>query len=228
MGFWGRAAGLALGCVTVAAALADEAPSPFIDLSAYPGLVNAEGVVAGLQVELKYSTPDNFMGRDVYGDFNTCYLQKDAADMLAAAGLHLAAVRPDLRLHAYDCLRPRRVQRQMWKVVAGTPQQRYVANPTGPTGSIHNHGCAVDLTLATADGAALDMGTPFDFFGPEAHTTAEPSLLAQGKLTHAQLANRLLLREVMIRAGFYPLNSEWWHFNCARPEETRARYPLVE
>jgi len=32
------------------------------------GLINLEEVIPGIRVELKYSTEDNFFGRDVYGD----------------------------------------------------------------------------------------------------------------------------------------------------------------
>jgi len=56
-----------------------------------------------------------------------------------------------------------------------------------------------------AKGTELDMGTPFDFFSPRSWPT-DPDTTAQ------QRANRLLLRGVMIQAGFRPLTEEWWHF----------------
>lgn len=196
-------------------------------LARTPGLVDAGARIPALQVDLKYATADNFLGRPVYGDLDRCFLRVEAAEMLARADRHLRATRPDLRLRVYDCVRPHRVQVAMWNVVKGTPQQGYVANPHGKTGSIHNYGCAVDLTLARADGTPLDMGTPFDHFGPEAEPRREPALLAAGKLTPDQVANRLVLREAMVRAGFLPLDNEWWHFNCAPPAETRRRFPRV-
>ncbi len=202
-------------------------PAPAQDLSKVPGLVDAATKVDGLKVELKYSTADNFLKKDVYGDLEQCYLQSVAADMLAKAAKALEAMRPDLHLLAYDCVRPVSVQRQMWAVVKGTPQQGYVANPNTKTGSIHNYGCAVDLTIADKDGKPLDMGTPFDFFGLAAQPRHEFKLLAAGKLTHAQWANRLLLREVMVRAGFIPIASEWWHFNCAPNHVARKKFKKV-
>ena len=63
-----------------------------------------------------------------------------------------------------------------------------------------------DLTLADSTGQELAMGTPYDFFGPEAH----PSYRA---LPDSVLANRALLREAMIRHGFRPIRTEWWHFS---------------
>ncbi len=193
-----------------------------------PGLVDASSVVKGLQVELKYSTTDNFMKKDVYGDLEKCYLQEDAAKMLGEAQKDLVKIRPDLRFVAYDCARPLSVQKKMWELVKDTPSRSYVANPDTKTGSIHNYGCAIDLSLAKTDGTPLDMGTPFDFFGRKAQPRYELTLLRQAKLTHEQVANRLLLRQVMVRAGFTPISSEWWHFNCASTAETRRRYKKIQ
>lgn len=196
-------------------------------LAADPALVDAATVVPGLQVALAYSTADNFLGRDVYGSLETCRLQAEAAARLARAAEGLRAARPDLHLLALDCARPHSVQEQMWAIVKGTPQQAYVADPTTAVGSVHNYGCAVDLTLATADGAQVDMGTPFDFFGEAAQPRKERELLLAGTLSHAQVANRLVLREAMLRAGFYPLEHEWWHFDCLPGAEARRRYPRI-
>lgn len=206
---------------------------PSFDLAGEPGIVDAAARIPALLVELKYSTTDNFVGKDVYGDLERCYLVEDAARMLAAADAALRRQRPDLRLLAYDCLRPRRVQRVLWDVVKGTPQQSYVANPNTKVGSLHNYGCAIDLTVARVDddgakAVPLDMGTKYDHFGKEAEPRHELKLLSAGQLSHEQVANRLLLREVMLRAGFLPLENEWWHFNCASSDQTRKRYRLVD
>jgi D-alanyl-D-alanine dipeptidase len=128
----------------------------------------------------------------------------------------------------YDCARPRRVQLIMWDVVKGTKQQGYVANPHTPPGSIHNTGCAVDLSVwDTTTSSAVDMGTPYDFFGSAAHPSKESELWKAGELTSAQWANRLALREAMLRAGFRPLGHEWWHFDCADGKTARRKYPVI-
>lgn len=194
------------------------------DMPGTSGLIDAASVVPGLEVALAYSTADNFLGRDVYGELNTCFLQVQAATMLKAAATALALTRPDLHLYAYDCARPVSVQEQMWAVVKGTPQQGYVADPA--VGSVHNLGCAIDLTLADSRGP-LDMGTSFDFFGEAAQPRAERKLLLAGTLSGAQIANRLVLREVMVRAGFFPLDHEWWHFDCMPGSEARKRFTPV-
>jgi D-alanyl-D-alanine dipeptidase len=195
-------------------------------LARRPDLVDAATVVPGLQVELRYAGRDNFLGESVYGDLAVCYLARDAAGMLARAATALAAAHPELRLHVWDCARPASVQRRMWAVVKGTPAQPFVADPA--KGSIHGYGCAVDLTIATAAGAPLDLGTPFDLFGRRARPDAELELLERGELTAEQVANRLVLREVMLRAGFHPLAHEWWHFDCATHAETRRRFRIID
>ena len=192
------------------------------------GLVDI-GATLPVKVDLKYATTDNFMHRDVYGGLKRCFLVPDAAQMLGAAQKLLAARAPGLTFVLYDCARPRRVQLVMWSLVVGTRAQGYVANPFTKPGSLHNTGCAVDLSIAdAATGVPMDMGTPFDFFGRKAEPRAEIQLWTERALTGEQLANRLLLREVMLRSGFRLLAHEWWHFDCTDGATARRRYPLIE
>lgn len=190
------------------------------------GLVNILDIDSTLLVKLKYASADNFMGADVYEDLRNCYLQPEAARMLKAAHDLLKERRPDLRLLVVDGFRPRRVQRRMWSIVEGTPMQRYVANPA--TGSMHNHGVAVDITLADLRGNALDMGTSVDHFGILAQPREEMRFLKEGKLTPEHIANRRLLREVMTAAGFRQLPIEWWHFDATDRQSARNRYPIID
>lgn len=217
-------------------ALGQPAPSSPADGPAFPvgtdavlpGLVDVTSV-APVRVELKYGTADNFMHKDVYGGLKRCFLVDDAANMLQQAYSLLHAAHPTWTFVMYDCARPRRVQLIMWDVVKGTPQQGYVANPHTPPGSIHNTGCAVDLSVwDTATNTAVDMGTPYDFFGKKAHPAKEVELWKSGELTSTQLANRLALREAMLRAGWRILGHEWWHFDCAAGGVARKRYPVIE
>lgn len=192
-------------------------------LAEHPHLVDASKDLqkGDLQVELRYATANNFMRKNVYGDLRACYLRKKVAKQLHEAVAALKKLRPDLRLRVYDCARPLAVQHKMWALVRGTPSARYVANPA--KGSMHNTGCAVDVTLATKQGAPLDMGTSYDYAGPLAQPRLERRYLIAGKLKPSQLSNRLLLRHVMVEAGFLPLAIEWWHFDCTTPKEARRR-----
>jgi D-alanyl-D-alanine dipeptidase len=212
-------------CTTVAEG---KEPSLKARLRARKDMVNVATLVPGARVEMKYSIKDNFLGADVYGELDQCFLNRDAAKMLAKANRALKRTRPRLRLLLYDCVRPVSVQRKMWDLVKDTPKRRYVASPDTEPGSMHNYGCAVDLTLADARGRPLDMGTPFDHLGRLAEPRHELEYRMTGKLTAEQLANRLLLRSVMVRAGFYTIPNEWWHFNCAKKKDVKSKYRKVE
>ena len=131
------------------------------------GLVDVLAVDSTLRVKLMYSAPDNFMRRDVYGDLETAYLLPHFARKVAAAQRLLRERRPGWRLLVCDAARPVSVQRQMYELVKGTPNQVYVAD--GTRGGRHNYGVAVDVTLLDETGAPVDMGTPVDFFGDGPH-----------------------------------------------------------
>ncbi|GAB4422394.1 MAG: hypothetical protein OHK0039_38380 [Bacteroidia bacterium] len=191
------------------------------------GLVDVLSLDSTLVLDMKYSTTDNFLHADVYGDFDRCYLQPLVAERLLRAQASLVAQHPDLRLILFDCVRPRSVQYQMWDIVKGTDQQEYVA-PPGGGGSMHNYGAAVDLGLVHVDTGLVDMGTPFDFFGELAHPRLEARFLRSGELTQAQVDHRQILRQAMRAAGFQGIQNEWWHFVGFPNEEVRARFKIVE
>ncbi len=190
------------------------------------GLLDVQTVDPSLLVDLKYARDDNFMGENVYGDLRRCYLHPEPALMLKKAQGCLQARHSGLALLLLDGVRPRSVQQRMWEIVRNTPMQPYVANPA--SGSMHNYGAAVDVTIAGADGTLLDMGTGVDHFGILAQPREEERFLSEGKLSAEQVANRKLLRNVMIEAGFQPLAIEWWHFNAFDKEVTRRRYTIIE
>ncbi len=168
----------------------------------------------GLRVGLIYATATNFTGRVIYTELHRCFLQAEAAQKLKAAAAALATQRPDASLLVVDCARPVSVQRLLW---AAHPNPAHVANPETGT-SAHNHGCAVDLTLAAGEGA-LEMGTEIDEFqaGERLTVKAEERLCRTGELSAAACTHRRLLRTVMTGAGFVAYEGEWWHFNgCDR------------
>ena len=108
----------------------------------------------------------------------------------------------------------------MFHLVAGTPNNIYVANPLHGPG-MHNYAAAVDITLADTEGNLLPMGTEFDHFGPEAHIGHEQQLLEKGAITQQELDNRRLLRQLMRQQGLIPLPTEWWHFNLMPLSQAR-------
>lgn len=191
------------------------------------GLVNIKALEPSIKVDLRYSTTNNFMNTDVYGDWENAYLQPDVAEKLVLAQLLLKSKYPNYSLLILDAARPVSVQQKMWKMldIPSVEKTKYLSNPQN--GSLHNFGAAVDLTIVNEMGEELDMGTPYDFFGEEAHPAKEMQMLLEGKLTEEQINNRKLLRDVMRKAGFSQLPTEWWHFNsCSRPEAIQ-KYHII-
>ena len=193
------------------------------------GLVEVQQVVPAVLVDLKYTTEDNFMGLDLYGKLNRCYLQPDVAIKLKRAYNYLQHKDSSLTFLVYDGVRPRSVQQAMWDTLDMPAEEKakYVSNPQN--GSLHNFGAAIDLTLAyKEDGEALDMGTPYDFFGIEAYPIKEPLMLEKNRITQEAVDNRKLLRRCMMEGGFFNIQTEWWHFNSCYREEAIELYEIVE
>jgi zinc D-Ala-D-Ala dipeptidase len=190
------------------------------------GFADVQEIDPSIRVELKYASAENFMGTNVYGNLSKAYLRREAAEKLARANAHLKELRPGLTLLVVDGVRPRHVQRKMRKLLEGTPKQNYVADHR--SGSMHNYGCAVDLTIIDTNGNRLDMGTPMDHFGPLSQPRLEAKFLKQGKLTKEQIANRRLLRDVMTKAGFLTIPIEWWHFEAFDKSTIRTKFKIIE
>ncbi|WP_192347708.1 M15 family metallopeptidase [Algoriphagus sp. Y33] len=193
------------------------------------GLVDVEEVIPGIKVELKYSTTDNFFGKDVYGDLTKAYLQPEVADRLKNAQEMLRGQFPDYILLVYDGVRPLSVQQILWDNLdkPDSIKPLYVADPK--KGSLHNFGVAVDLTIFdTKSDSTLDMGTGYDYFGYPAYPDREKQMLSEGKLTADQIANRDILRKVMKANGFSGIGSEWWHFNAFSRKEAGEKFAIVK
>jgi D-alanyl-D-alanine dipeptidase len=174
-----------------------------------PDLVDAGQRVPGLVVELRYAKDDNFFQKAFYPPGARCLLLRPVAERLARAATTLA--KQGFRLKAWDCYRPHAVQYEMWERL---PKRGYVANPR--TGSHHNRGAAVDVTLLRADGTEVEMPTPFDTFGRAARQDAP---------VRPEVAERrAALRSAMEAAGFHINRMEWWHYEA--PEARGA--PLLD
>ncbi|MRW90270.1 D-alanyl-D-alanine dipeptidase [Duganella sp. FT80W] len=201
--------------------------APAIHCEAIPGHPDFRrlGSIAGIAVDLRYATADNFVGRDLYSPLDCGWLHQDAAAALERAVAWLAARKPEYRLLVLDALRPQRVQEQLWDALQGTDLLDYIAEPT--RGSIHSFGMALDLTLLDAHGRELDMGTGFDDLSELSHPALEATLLASGELTPQHIENRRWLREAMLHNGWQGIRTEWWHFDCGDRIDVRQRYARV-
>lgn len=150
--------------------------------------------------DMKYATADNFLKQKVY-DCDECYLRLKTIKFLKEANAEFQL--KGYRIKLLDCYRPLDIQKKMWEIV---PNADYVADPK--KGSVHNRGGAVDITLVDANDKELEMGTTFDFFGPEA------SHNYQG-FSKRITKNRAYLKEIMLKHNFKSFDSEWWHYNLS-------------
>jgi D-alanyl-D-alanine dipeptidase len=194
------------------------------DIAADPSFRHLS-TIAGIAVDLRYATPHNFVGHDLYSPYDCAWLHVDAAAALERAVAWLKECRPELTPLVLDAVRPQRVQQELWDALEGTELRLYLANPE--RGSIHSFGMALDITLLDAQGAELDMGTGFDDMTELSHPALEDGFLLAGQLSEEQLANRRLLRAAMLHAGFLGINSEWWHFDCGDRNVVRSTFRRV-
>ena len=180
-------------------------------------------------VSLAYASSDNFMHEVLYLKWKEAYLQKPVALMLDKAQDRLTFLKPGLHLLVYDAARPLSVQQHMWNALDSIPVKERVKFVSSPRSkSLHNLGCAVDLTICDTKGIPLDMGAGFDDMRLIAYPMYEAKYLAEGALTNDQLSNRKMLRSVMRYAGFSGIPTEWWHFNAYSKKEALERFQVIE
>ena len=192
------------------------------------GLVNVQDSIPEILVDLKYSTTDNFMQQNVYGNLKRAYVQPDLIADLRKVQNYLKEKDSSLTLLIYDAVRPRSVQQIMWDILdmPTSEKTKFVSNPKN--GSVHNYGAALDITIAKTDGTALDMGAGYDDIRQIAYPRFEKAYLDSGMLSLAQIENRNLLREVMRVGGFTGIQTEWWHFNRYSRATCESKYQILE
>lgn len=161
-------------------------------------LLDVRAVAKTVRVDLRYATADNFLKQRLYA-VSRCFLKPPVARRLAR--VQRALKRRKLGLKVWDCYRPLSVQQKLWDAA---PRPGYVGDPK--VGSHHNRGAAVDVTLVDAAGNELAMPTDFDEFTPKAHHDAE--------VPKAAARNRDILKRAMMKQGFVPLTTEWWHYDA--------------
>ncbi|MFN8337819.1 MAG: M15 family metallopeptidase [Saprospiraceae bacterium] len=163
----------------------------------------------GYILDIRYATTNNFTKKKIY-DCAKCYVRPEAATALKTIQKELKD-KFGYGIKLFDCYRPGPYQQRLWDIVANPD---YVTPPN--KGSMHSRGLALDLTLTDKHGKELDMGTPFDFFGKEAH---------HGYAAHSDAVkrNRWILRSTMEKHGFGSIRTEWWHYSYKSKS-----YPLDE
>lgn len=184
-------------------------PSGFVVLSDY---------VPDIIEEIRYHSTYNFIGDKIDGYEEPCaLLTAEAARALKSVSNEVMV--QGFRLKVFDAYRPACAVKQfvLWGIEDQDIRMKqyfypelekqelfekgYIAKQ-----SSHSRGSTVDLTLFDMKtGKELDMGSPFDLFSEASH----PDYLG---ITEEQYNNRMILRRIMLRNGFEPIDCEWWHF----------------
>lgn len=195
----------------VNASFAQNIPGAFVDI---------KDIIPNIQLEMRYHGDDNFVGQRIDGyESHKCLLTKKAASALKKVQEELQSF--GLGLKIYDAYRPQRAvdhfvrwakdlndTKMKSKYYPDVDKKKlftagYIAEKSG-----HSRASTVDLTIVFFNSnkiQALDMGTRWDFFGPQ-------SWPSNTSISPAQRAHRMLLQVLMTKHGFKPLKEEWWHF----------------
>lgn len=171
----------------------------------------------GISWDIKYSHNDNIVGRRIAGYYaNKCLMTKLCYDALQKVAQQMT--KHKLSLLIWDAYRPYKAVQDFWQWAQDNSdshtQSDYYPNlnksdlfDKGYFNKTSNHcsGSTVDLTLIDQQGQTLDMGTVFDYMDPLSHPDNK-------EISAEVIANRVLLRQAMLSAGFEPIATEWWHF----------------
>ncbi len=162
-------------------------------------MVDLEEFIPGIQLDIRYSTKNNFTGEKIYKK-PKAYLRLPAAEALKKVQVELN--NEGLGLKVLDAYRPYAATLTFYEVYNDTI---FVAAPW--KGSRHNRGCAVDVSLVDIDtGKELPMPTAFDDFSEK----AAPDYM---NLPDTVIKNRRILISIMKKHGFTVYPHEWWHFD---------------
>jgi len=164
-----------------------------------------------IHLDIRYASANNFMGTPFYSEARA-FMQRPAAEAVVRAGAELK--RQGYGLLVHDAYRPWYVTKMFWD---GTPDDKkiFVADPK--TGSNHNRGCAVDLTLYDLNtGKEVRMPSGYDEMSKRAYADYPGGTAGERRL-------RGLLRAAMEKQGFQVYPYEWWHFDYKDWKE----YPVM-
>lgn len=202
----------------------DVRPEDFVALSSSDSVLT----------EVRYFTADNFVGEPIRGyQAPIIWMTRASYEALMAAAEELAVFGIGLKL--FDAYRPQQAvdhfvewaedlndTRMKRRYYPRVDKSRLFADGYIAARSGHSRGSTVDLTLVYLDsGQELDMGTPWDFFDLS-------SWGESNAVTDQQRVNRALLRTVMDKHGFNPIQEEWWHFTLRNEPypETYFNFPV--
>lgn len=192
------------------------------------GLIDILSIQQDIKTDIKYATNDNFTGKVLYSENVGAFTEPSLAQAVAQAQNTLKSINNNLSLVIFDAARPISVQKEMFELVRGTVNERFIANPYGEfAGGFHNYGMAIDVAIVDSNGKMLDFGTGYDSFEDIAHSGGEAELVKKGLLSIEAYKNRQLLYYVMGKHGMLPYAYEWWHFQLQYEESAKSNFRLL-
>jgi len=198
------------------------------------GFVYLSDIDKTIQKEVRYFSNNNFIGKRIDGYHKNRVIITEKTAM-SLQNVQQILLKKGLSLKIFDAYRPQQAVNHFvrWaKVLKDTLMKKeyypnvqkselfkrgFIASKSG-----HSRGSTVDLTIVNSKtGIALDMGSPYDFFGEKSHPFYKKS-------TQNQQKNRLLLRNIMMKNNFIPYSNEWWHFTLKKEPfaETYFNFPI--
>ena len=178
------------------------------------GLIRIAEVDRTIAIDLRYTRGSAIAKRALYESKMPALLRPETAVRLRKA--NDAVKLHGYRIQVWDAYRPPAAQLILWE--ASGHDVRFVADPFSKP-SQHSCGTAVDVTLVTQSGQAVEMPTGFDSFTSQAAARYEhpdPEVMTR----------KHILQQAMIEAGFFPLPNEWWHFTDRRFQSYPETVPL--
>jgi D-alanyl-D-alanine dipeptidase len=234
-----------LALLLIAAAAPAQPAAPPAD-ALPDGFVHLRDVAPTIVQEIRYHGPYNFVGEPITGyEAPTCILTDEAARSLARVQADLAERGLGLKVYDCYRPQRAVDQFVRWAGNLNDERMKTAFYPDEPKRYLfsrgyiarrsgHSRGSTVDLTIVplpapdptaypspdslrdcTGDGGerfpetGLDMGTAYDCLSPRSATE-------HAAVGEEVLANRLLLREAMMQAGFRNYHKEWWHYSLRR------------
>jgi zinc D-Ala-D-Ala dipeptidase len=176
-----------------------------------PDLVELIRLDPTLHLDIRYAKSNNFVGRPVYKEARA-FLQRPAAEAVVRANQILR--KKGYGLLIFDGYRPWSVTKLFWDI---TPEEKkvFVADPK--TGSRHNRGCAVDLSMFDLKtGKEVRMPGEYDEMTDRSHINYQGGSEQSRHL-------RDMLRSAMEAEGFSIYEPEWWHYDYKDWKE----YPIL-
>ena len=174
-------------------------------------------VIPNVILDIRYYSDYNFVGERIDGYLDDCAIVTiECAKALKKVSDEISKYGYVLKI--FDAYRPQMAVDHFvrWSRTSNDSMKRLFYNNINKKEifdngyvsfkSSHSRGSTVDITFYDLNNCCdLDVGGDFDLFD-------DISKYDSLNITDKQRKNRMFLRNLMIKYGFVPFDSEWWHF----------------